>query len=457
MGKILAEILLAAFLGWVYWVPYSYCGGVETPEDVWEEDFQDEDMQEDGSQVEKRSRGVFSADVVGGVDCMDDGSYEQYVKERAEYPQIRQKPEPEYEPDEFPAVYLGFMGLDVTDYIKGEGAQQQYYYHKAFCSDQFYMEYPWDWYVGSTDACPLSFVPEWEEEASGEFIQDWAEYFDENLEGSLDQVQAYVEDGGINGFLEEAMGNPVTEDYVFELRERDSDWLLIYDLKKGEKEAAEIIIWCNLGKCNIRNWEVNLTVDPRKDYGRILVFKEWSIFDFSSKDTIMEYLDTKDFLYRLLGHALEENVEDQVISLEKGEHRSFYHKFVSVDVGIHDPDNPEVLLRQAWVYIPVTDSRQSNWVIVFESFPGSKEEEGVANRQLRERVISTFVALPYYHKVEKGENLSLIARHYGEELDLAYEIAAYQPGLIPNPDQIYPGQEIEIPLGVLFRKISYEE
>ena len=85
----------------------------------------------------------------------------------------------------------------------------------------------------------------WEEEASGEFIQDWAEYFDENLEGSLDQVQAYVEDGGINGFLEEAMGNPVTEDYVFELRERDSDWLLIYDLKKGEKEAAEIIIWEN--------------------------------------------------------------------------------------------------------------------------------------------------------------------------------------------------------------------
>ena len=51
----------------------------------------------------------------------------------------------------------------------------------------------------------------------------------------------------------------------------------------------------------------------------------------------------------------------------------------------------------------------------------------------------------------------MIARYYGEDLDLAYEIAAYQPGLIPNPDRIYPEQEIEIPLGVLFRKVSYEE
>lgn len=454
MGKILMEILLAAFLGVMYSMPQNYCGG--TAADLWEEDFGEEDLWEEDFQVEERSRGVFSAYVVGGVDCMDDGSYEEYVKERTGHPQIKEKQEPEYVPDDFPVVYLGFMGLDVTDYIKGEGAGRQHYYHKAFCSDQFYMEYPLDWYVGSTDACPLSFVSEWEEEASGGFIHDWSEYFDENLEGSLEQVQDYVEGGGINGFLEEAMGNPVTEDYAFELREKDSDWLLIYDLKKGEAEAAEIIIWCNLGKCNIRNWEVNLTVDPREDYGRILVFKEWSIFDFSSKDAIGEYLDTEDFLCRLLGSALEEDVEREAVSLEKGEFTSFYHEFVSADVGIHSTDNPDQLLHQASVYIPVTDSRQSNWVIVFESFPGSRQEEGVANRQLRERVMSTFVSLPYYHRVEKGENLSVIARHYGEDLDLAYEIAAYQPGLIPNPDQIRPGQEIEIPLGVLFRKTFYE-
>lgn len=453
MEKILLEIILAALLGWMYWAPYNDFG---FQGEAWDEEFEEEDMWEEDPGVDKRSRGVFSAYVVGGVDCMDDGAYEQYVERQAQNPDIKDEPESEYIPDEFPDIYFQFMGLDVTDYIKGKGEKQQFYYHKAFCSDQFYMEYPWDWYVGSTDACPLSFVPEWEEEESGQYIRDWEEYFDENLEGSLDQVQAYVEDGGINGILEEVIGSPVTEEYKLKLREEDSDWLLIYDLKKGEAEAAEIIIWCNLGKCNIRNWEVNLTVDPRKDYGRILVFKEWSVFDFSSKDGIKEYVESKDFLYRLLGSALEEDMEDKIISFETGDFASFYHEFVCVEVEICGMDQTEQLLRQASVYIPVTDSRQSNWVVVFESFPGSMQEEGVANPLMRERVISSFVLLPYYHLVEKGENLSVIASYYGEDMDLAYEIADYQPKNIRKPDLIYPGQEIEIPLGVLFRKIHYD-
>ena len=40
------------------------------------------------------------------------------------------------------------------------------------------------------------------------------------------------------------IGKPITEEYEFILREEEAGWLLIYDLKKGEKEAAIIILRC---------------------------------------------------------------------------------------------------------------------------------------------------------------------------------------------------------------------
>lgn len=143
-------------------------------------------------------------------------------------------------------------------------------------------------------------------------------------------------------------------------------------------------------------------MEPQEDYGRILVFQEWDTMDFSSEEAIEAYVESADFLYRLLGSALEEDVEHQIISFKKKSVTTFYHTFVAVEVGIYDFNRPERLLRQAEVYIPVTALDQSNWVVVFESFPGSRREEGVANAQVRERVISTFVALPYYHRVKKG-------------------------------------------------------
>ncbi len=400
-------------------------------------------------------RSVFSAYVVGGLDFMDDGSYDYYMEAEAESGASGEKPAPDDGEDRFPQIYFRFMGLDLTDYIKEGGEERESHYHKAFCSDEFYMEYPYDWYVGSADASPLTFVPEWEEEASGEFIHDWAEFFDENLEGSISQVEAWVQDGGIDQYLEEVLGKPVPEEYEYVAREKDSDWLLIYDLKNGEAEAAEIIIWCNLGKMNVRNWEVELTVDPERDYGRILVFRERKAYDFSSAEAVREYMETGAFLYDLLGAALEQNVEDKVISIEKGSFTTLCHEFVCADIGIRDTDHPEQLLRQASVYIPVTKPYQSNWVVVFESFPGSRQAKGVANQEVRERVMSTFVVLPYCHQVKAGENLSVIAAYYGEEPDLAYEIAAYRPNHIRKPDLIYPGQEVEIPLRVFFRRVHH--
>lgn len=456
MGNLFVEMIAVAFLswGWMWRPPFEEFQREDPGKWGWQAPKSaQEEVREDDPEGETWSRGLFSAYVVGGLDCMDDGSYDQYLECAADDSADGVEPEIQVKSDGFPVIYLKFMGLDLTDYIR-TGTTGRSYDHKAFCSDQFYMEYPWDWYVGSTDACPLTFVPEWEHDASGDSIRDWVDYFDENLEGDVREVQAYIEGGGINRCLEEVIGKPVTEEYDLVLRESDSDWLLIYDLEKEGKEAAEVVVWCNLGKFSVRSREVELTVGPEGDYGRILVFQEWKDYDFSSQEAIKEYMESGDFLYRLLGKALEEDVEEEIMSLNFRSHTTPYHNFFCVDVGICDKDRPERLLRQAFVYIPVTRPDQSNWVVAFESFPGARQD-GVGSRRMRERVISTFVVLPYYHRVRAGENLSLIAEAYGEDPDLAYEIAAWGPNHIRQPDLIWPGQEIQIPLRVLFRRIHH--
>lgn len=394
MGKILLRVIVTVFLGWVCWnqAP-SYQEALDFS--VGRVSSRDTDSTSSG-----HSRGMFSSYVVGGLDCMDDGSYEDYVESLGEGPGTGTEQEEQVRTDAFPKIRLRFMGLDLTDYIGESDTWKGYAYHKAFCSDVFYMEYPWNWYVGSTDACPLTFVPEWEEEASRGVIHDWAEYVDDGLQGNTQEVRNFIEGGGINGYLEEVTGKPVTEAYTWKLREDNSEWLLIYDLMKGEKQAAEIVVWCNLGKCDIRNWDVELTVEPEEDYGRILVFQEWKSFDFSSEAAIQKYVESEDFLYRLLGRALEEDVENQIICLDPGTCTTFYHDFVTVDVGIQDKEGSE-LLRQAWVYIPVVRPEQCNWVVVFETFPGTRQDAGVGSLMIR------------------------------------------------------PGQQIEIPLRVLFRRVHH--
>ena len=448
MGTVFGEIIMAIFLSWMPWALSYVDSGQEVPQ------VQERQVQTEAGQEESRSRGVFSAYVVGGLDCMDDGSYDEYVEYVVNIPTDAAEPEAQVRSEEFPMIYFKFMGLDLTDYISVKNPQRAYF-HKAFCSDGFYMEYPGEWYVGSTDACPLTFVPEWEYDASRQYIQEWVDYFDENLAGDIGEVQAYIEGGGIRSCLEEVVGKPVTDDYELVLREKDSDWLLIYDLEKEGKQAAEIVVWCNLGKLSARNWEMELTVAPEEDYGRIMVFREWDDFDFSSEENIKWYVESADFLYRLLGKALEEDVEDEIISLDPGSFTSLYHEFVQVDLGVYDKDHTERLLRQAAAYIPITRPDQPNWVVLFEWFPGSRQEEGVGNPQVRERVMSTFAVLPYYHRVKKGENLSVIAKTYGEDPELAYEIASYKPNGLRQPDLIRSGQEIQIPLRVLFRKIHH--
>ena len=64
------------------------------------------------------SRSFFSAYVVTGVDCMDNGAYEQYVEFHVNQDNPEAEPESQIRDDGFPVVYFKFMGLDLTDYYE---------------------------------------------------------------------------------------------------------------------------------------------------------------------------------------------------------------------------------------------------------------------------------------------------------------------------------------------------
>lgn len=53
----------------------------------------------------------------------------------------------------------------------------------------------------------------------------------------------------------------------------------------------------------------------------------------------------------------------------------------------------------------------------------------------------------YYHKhtVQKGESLSLIAKHYFKDANKWKEIHEANTATIPNPNLIHPGDEVIIP------------
>lgn len=57
--------------------------------------------------------------------------------------------------------------------------------------------------------------------------------------------------------------------------------------------------------------------------------------------------------------------------------------------------------------------------------------------------------------VREGDTLAAISRAYTGQTDDFEEIAAYPTNQIADPDMIYPGQKIEIPLGLRYHKQYY--
>ena len=162
--------------------------------------------------------------------------------------------------------------------------------------------------------------------------------------------------------------------------------------------------------------------------------------DFSSPEAIVSYVESGGT------ECLTKQALGESASWSDGtRYWTEFHEFLRFE-GNYDR-------RQVTLYIPITAEGQSNWLIMFETFEGS-EMEGNAY-EIQEQVMRTFTLFPYYHVVKEGDTLAAISRAYTGQTDDYEEIAAYPTNQIADPDMIYPGQKVEISLGLRYQKQYY--
>ena len=307
----------------------------------------------------------------------------------------------------------------------------------AFMNDLFYMESPRDWRIGTNDAAPLIYYHKSEsEKRPEEKMVTYADGVPEELLGEEEKIDEYILSGGIDDLLENALGQELTEEY--QLKNISSGY---FSLEKNGEYLADIIVWSEIGQVVVRDQRNRILFDRQEDYGRILLLREWQDVDFSSPEAIVSYMESKE-VERMTKQALGEGG-----SWSGGtRYQTEFHEFLRFE-GNYDR-------RQVTLYIPITAEGQSNWLILFETFEGSEVEENAY--AIQERVMRTFTLFPYYCVVREGDTLAAISRRYTDQTDHYEEIAAYPTNQISNPDMIYPGQKIEIPLGLRYQKRHYQ-
>ena len=377
--------------------------------------------------------------LVSQIGCMSNGSYDRYLENYIESEPSDSSAGTGNRSGRWPVIRMKFFGWDSTGCYMGP--RQEYSRNMALCTDLFYLEYPQDWFLGGNSACPLILAHK-SEIRQGE--QDWKDYYDDWLRGDKKQVMDYIHTGGINAFLEEVVGQPVSYGCELEVSSSSED-ILYYTLRKDWKQLATVVVWLNMGKVSARCDDIQVSCDPSEDYGRVMVYQEWDDVDFTSGQSIWDYASS-GLMDLLLAPALGGKA-----SWKAADYKTEYHDFVRLEGTLEN--------RRATVYIPILTPEgraagNKNWVILFESFKGTKEADNAYD--IQEKMIKTFIVLPYYHQVREGENLSLIAERYTQERDNAYAIAEYGANRIENPELIHPGQRIEIPLGLLFQKTHYK-
>lgn len=363
----------------------------------------------------------------------------KYKKYLAKYVYGEDEPKPHMDRDperDHPQTLLYFWGTDrVWSSFEGKYNTTSHA-ATAFMNDKFYIEIPKDWRIGANDAAPLIFShPSEEKKHPKEKMITYECGVPEELLGKSEEIDEYILAGGIEDLLENALGQEWTEEYALKLNSSG-----YFSLEKDGELLADIIVWPEIGQVVVRDQRNRIVFDRKEDFGRILLRQEWQDVDFSSPEAIVNYVESGG-TERLTKLALGETG-----SWSDGtRYRTEFHEFLRFE-GSFDR-------RQVTLYIPVTAEGQSNWVILFEAFEGS--ERGGNVYEMQEQIVRTFTLFPYYCVVREGDTLAAISRAYTGETDYYEEIASYPTNQIADPDMIYPGQKIEIPLGLRYHKQYY--
>lgn len=240
------------------------------------------------------------------------------------------------------------------------------YPNSCILSDQIYIEYPGSWSLGTNGYCPLMMYKSTEAARTSSSFED---FFDEKLSGTSAEVKQYVENGGINSYLQQVLGVPITDSYQLNLIE-DEDIVLIYYLKQDGVTKASIVIW-TFGKLSIRAENVASTEDLTMSSGNIMLFPEWDSTDFSSMEAIQAYVDSGN-----LEACLEPSLGASTWVTAPFQTENHTYLYCEGTNQLHN----------LAVYIPVTSGKK--WIAVFQSYKASQNSNNAYN--LRDTYIKTF-------------------------------------------------------------------
>ena len=239
-------------------------------------------------------------------------------------------------------------------------------------NDLFYIEYPGSWSFGTSRICPVVFFNHSEMPKT---THEFETFQDSALIGSEDEIDRYIQSGGLNQYLQQVLDISGLTGYQFDVQTKESA-ILVYSLKKDDETVASIIVWTSFGQVSIRDERPDVSVNPLRDYGNIMVMPVADAEDFSSHEAIQAYVDSGKLNVRL-------KLDPGMLSWTTKPFQTEYHSYLLCEGSCE--------FLNTSVYIPVTPPGTKNWMVSFDAF---KESEITSNAyHIREDIIKTFKVL----------------------------------------------------------------
>ncbi|MCI8269066.1 MAG: hypothetical protein HFG55_05330 [Lachnospiraceae bacterium] len=239
-------------------------------------------------------------------------------------------------------------------------------------NDLFYIEYPGSWSFGTSKICPIVFFNNSEMPKT---THEFETFQDSALIGSEDEIDLYIQGGGLNQYLQQVLNISDLAGYQFDVQTKEST-ILVYSLKKEDETVASIIVWTSFGQVSIQDERPEVSVNPLRDYGNIMVMPVADSEDFSSHEAIQAYVNSGKLNERL-------KIEPSVLSWTTKPFQTEYHSYLLCEGSCE--------FLNASVYIPVTPAGTKNWMVSFDAF---KESEIASNAyRIQEDIIKTFKVL----------------------------------------------------------------
>ena len=273
------------------------------------------------------------------------------------------------EPEEDnPVVYFDYCSIDtVPDKTGPDG-----YPYRCLINDLFYIEYPGSWTFGSNNITPIVF---YDHSEITKTTHQFESFQDSALIGTEDQIDQYIQSGGLNPYFQQVLNLTDFNGLTIYTQEK-GDTILVYSLLQEGKTIASIVVWTSFGQVSIRDERSDISMNPVRDYGEILVMQVQDYEDFSSIESIQAFVNSGKLTSRLL--FLENE-----ITWNTTPYQTDHHTYLLCEGSCE--------FLNVTVYIPVVPAHSKKWMVGFQAFVGS--EINYNAYKIREDIIKTFKVL----------------------------------------------------------------